>query len=911
MLKKIVEYLIAYTMRLLLKFRYRIRVEGLDKLTPEALNRPGGVIFMPNHPTYYIDPIIATLAVWPKFPIRPMIVEYMYYTPIVHQLMKFMNALPVPNFSSSSNSLKKKKSEKVIDTVISDLKNKENFLIYPAGKVKYTSIEAIGGASAVNRILQEAPEANVVLMRMKGLWGSRFSRAIVSHAPSFGEAMLDSLKIILKNLIFFTPRREVIIELELAPSDFPRNATRAELNKYLENWYNLPDGMTKQRGDLPGDSLVLVSYSMWGEKYLPLHDSSVSPDKEISIDNIPKPIQDKVTRKLAELRDCDPATIRPEMSLSSDLCLDSLDTAELVAFLHDQFDIEGIEANDLTTVGKIMAIASGEIVCHREVEEDTSDITKWNTPIDKHRVNIGQADTIIEAFLNQCTKAGNQIACADGRVGIQTFAKMKLRTVLLADQIRKLPGKYIGIMLPASVAANLIIFACQLAGKVPLMVNWTVGPRHLDSVVKLSNVEVVISSWAFIDKLSNVDLTGIEDNLLMIEDVVRGLSLSDKLKALFRSKCSTKSILKSFGADKLNGNNEAVLLFTSGTEGMPKGVPLTHHNILSNLRAGLSALEVFSTDIVYGILPPFHSFGFTISGILGLMAGVRVVYFPDPTDGKRLAHGFARWGITIMCGAPTFIKGMLKVATVEQIKSMRLCVTGAEKAPPELYEMLRQLGKDGCLIEGYGITECSPILTMNPIGGCPKGVGKPLPGIELCIVNPETDELLPQGERGLILAKGPNIFHGYLNPGLASPFHMIKDECWYKTGDLGFLDPDGVLTLSGRMKRFIKIGGEMISLAGIEEGLLQIGFKKGWPTSQDGPVLAICAKESLDHKTKITLFCVFNISLDDVNNALKEAGFSNIVKIANVVTLPELPIMGTGKINYRLLESTYLANEAI
>ena len=206
MLKKIVEYLIAYTMRLLLKFRYRIRVEGLDKLTPEALNRPGGVIFMPNHPTYYIDPIIATLAVWPKFPIRPMIVEYMYYTPIVHQLMKFMNALPVPNFSSSSNSLKKKKSEKVIDTVISDLKNKENFLIYPAGKVKYTSIEAIGGASAVNRILQEAPEANVVLMRMKGLWGSRFSRAIVSHAPSFGEAMLDSLKIILKN-----PRQAGII----------------------------------------------------------------------------------------------------------------------------------------------------------------------------------------------------------------------------------------------------------------------------------------------------------------------------------------------------------------------------------------------------------------------------------------------------------------------------------------------------------------------------------------------------------------------------------------------------------------------------------------------------------------------------------------------------------------------------
>lgn len=907
-MKKVVEYLIAYLFKIALWFRYRIRVVGLEKLTPDVLNRPGGVVFMPNHPTYYIDPIVATLAVWPKFPIRPMIVEYMYYLPLIHGLMKFMNALPVPNFSSSSNSVKRKKSEKVMQAVVADLKKGENFLLYPAGKVKHTAYEAIGGASAVHRVLQDAPEANVVFMRTKGLWGSSLSRAVISQAPSLGAFLAESAKVILKNLIFFTPRRTIVIELVAAPADFPRQGSRLEMNKYLENWFNQPDGLSKQRGELPGDSLVLVSYSMWGEKYLPLRDVNDSPDKEIAVNMIPSNIRTKVLNKLAELRECDVATIKPEMSLASDLGLDSLDTAELVAFLHDQFDISGVNVNDLTTVGKLMSIAASQTICQRAGEEEANhDQTKWDRPIEKFRVDIAPGDTIPEVFLNQCARAKNAIACADGRVGVQTFSKMKLRVVLLADKIKDLPGNYIGIMLPASVAANMLVLACQLAGKVPLMVNWTVGTRHLDSVVKLSNVETVISSWAFIDRLANVDLTGIDDRLLMVEDIVREISIVDKLKALYRSKLSTQSILKLFGADKLTKDNQAVLLFTSGTESMPKGVPLSHHNILSNLRSAVSALDLYSTDIIFGILPPFHSFGFTISGLLGLISGIRVFYFPDPTDGVRLAKLFSKWHITLMCGAPTFVKGMLKVATAEQMKSMRLCVTGAEKAPPELFQMLEQLGKKDFLIEGYGITECSPILTMNPLGGCPKGVGKALPGIELRIVKPETEEPLAIGQQGLILAKGPNIFSGYLNPGLNSPFTIFDGEKWYKTGDLGFLDDKGILTISGRMKRFIKLGGEMVSLASIEEALLHVGLQKGWPTSQEGPALAICAKEIADGKTKIILYCIFDISLDEVNASLKEAGFSNLVKVSSVVKLPELPVMGTGKINYRLLESE-LAN---
>jgi long-chain-fatty-acid--[acyl-carrier-protein] ligase len=238
---------------------------------------------------------------------------------------------------------------------------------------------------------------------------------------------------------------------------------------------------------------------------------------------------------------------------------------------------------------------------------------------------------------------------------------------------------------------------------------------------------------------------------------------------------------------------------------------------------------------------------------------------------------------------------------------MRLCVTGAEKAPADLFEMFASYGKSGCLVEGYGITECAPVLTMNPPGEASVGVGKALPGVELRIVSPETGSPFPVGERGLILAKGPNVFNGYLNPGLSSPFMAINGERWYKTGDLGYLDSNGNLTISGRMKRFIKLGAEMVSLASIEEALSQISIKKGWLKSQEAPSLAICAREIPGEKTKIFLFSKFDVSVDDANKSLKESGFSNLVRIFSVTTLPEIPIMGTGKINYRLLESEYLS----
>lgn len=907
MKKKITIKLITFFLRFLFWFRYRVTVKGIENLNPKVLNKKGGVLFLPNHPAVFVEPTLVTLATWNKYPVRPMIVDYFFHQPIVNPVMKMINALPIPNFDISSNSLKRKQSEEVINTVIEDLRLGDNFLVYPAGRTKNTNQEIIGGASAVHRIIQEVPEANIVLVRTKGMWGSIFSRALTGKAPPLFPTLFQGFKYILKNGIFFTPRRNVIIEFVPAPKDFPYQASRIELNRWLENWYNQPDGLTNQEGNHPGDSLVFVSHSIWKNDIPKILDKDSFDESSIDLGRIPEKTKQKVYQEISRIAQVDVDKLSPELRLDRDLGMDSLDTADLCSFIQGQFAVKSISPLKMNTVGKALGVASKQIECK---DDETGlaqvDFTKWNQPVKRERKKVAPGTTLPEVFLNNCSRMGKSVAAGDERAGILTYKEMKLRVILLAEYVKTLPGDYIGVLLPSSVAAYAVIMACQLAGKVPMLINWTMGRRHLQAVRHLSNVQVVLTSRAFIDKLENVDLHGVDDIMVMLEEVKNRFSLSDKLRALFRSYKGTQGILKAFGTDKLDENDKAVLLFTSGTESLPKGVPLTHKNVLSNLRQAFHSIELYSDDVMFGILPPFHAFGFTISGLMGILSGIRIVYSPDPTDGQKLAQIVKDWKVSLMCGAPTFLKSMLRAGEKGDFDTLRLCVTGAEKAPPELYQLAEEKGAGEAIYEGYGITECSPVLTINKPGKPQAGVGAPLDGIELRIVNPET--LKPQGvmARGLVLAKGPNIFSGYINPDVSPPFVTIDGEKWFKTGDLGHLDDENRLIISGRQKRFVKIGGEMVSLAAIEDALLQMAPKKGWPIAEDGPTLAVCAKEDVSDKTRIFLFTIFDTNVEEVNDALREAGFSTLVKVTSVFQLDGIPIMGSGKIFYRELESAYL-----
>lgn len=887
-------------LRLSLWFRYHVKVEGADKLNPSVLSKPGGILFLPNHPTVYVDPVLIATEIMKKYTIRPMVVEYMYYHPLINWIFKLLNALPIPDFVASSNSLKKKRANEMIDAVIQGLKHQDNFLIYPGGKVKHTAQEAVSG-SAVPHIINTSPETNVVLVRIKGLWGSSFSRALTGSTPDMFTTLLNGIMIILKNLLFFTPRREVTIEFVPAPADFPYQGSRLEINRYLQEWYNQPDGLEPTTEKQPGDTLCLVSYSMWREN-LP-HIYTPKPEEELDLKNVSKEIQERIKRKLSEMTEIPVDQILPSQSLAIDLGLDSLDTAELVSFLDDEYEVQGVPVSSITTVGKVMALAANQVSVKEKQNDGDLKPKNWK-PTQKKRERlmppIGQ--TIPEAFLNICSKKSSQNAIADPISGILTYSQAKMRVIILANYISKLPGQNIGILLPASATAYLLIFACQLAGKVPVMINWTVGPRHLKSVKELSNINVVLSSWAFLDRLENTEFTGIEDDIVFLEDVRRKLKITDKVKAFFQSKLSTRSILKSFGLDKLDPNSTAALLFTSGTESLPKGVPLSHLNILSNITSSVTTISLYTDDIFLGMLPCFHAFGFSVSGLLPFLSGCQAVYYPDPTDGKTLAKAIGNWSATLLCGPPTFLKGILRGAKGSDLDTLRIIVSGAEKMPEELSQQIKSK-TNSSIYEGYGITECSPVISANLTGDSKQGVGHALNGIEVGIVDMNTHQFLQQNEQGLILTKGPNVFQGYLNKDVKSPFITIENEVWYNTGDLGYLDDDRNLIISGRLKRFVKIGGEMISLSSIETALLELlSDKINDIIHCDGPQLAVCAKEESGIKTRLFLFTVFDFSAEDANRKLREAGFGNLIKVSQAFTVPTIPIMGTGKTHYRELE---------
>lgn len=538
------------------------------------------------------------------------------------------------------------------------------------------------------------------------------------------------------------------------------------------------------------------------------------------------------------------------------------------------------------------------------VPKSTIDYSTWNHPPSKReKLSLSLGYTIPETFLNVCARKGNENAIADPMTGILTYSQSKMRVILLADYISQLEGNNIGILLPSSVTAYLLIFACQLAGKTPVMINWTLGPRHLEFVKSLSKLEVILTSATFLNRLEKVDFNGLKDNFILLEDVKRDLNITAKIKAFYRSKLSTKSILKIFKADKLDANSTAVLLFTSGTEYTPKGVPLSHTNILSNIHGAVKTIEFFSDDIFFGMLPCFHSFGFTDTGLLPFLIGCKAVYYPDPTNSKELAIGIQKWNATILCTAPSFLKGIFKASKSIELNTLRLIISGAEKTPAELFQLVNEQTKSK-IFEGYGVTECSPVVTVNTSGDSNNGVGQPLVGVEIGIIDLSTNQFLPKNVQGVILVRGPNVFEGYLNQDVASPFIHIENQRWYNTGDLGFLNDKGNLILTGRLKRFVKIGGEMVSLSSIETALLENLIHKKFHDLEDkGPPLAVCAKEKAGEKTHLFLFSSVNITLDEVNKTLRETGFSYLIKISQVFPLPLIPLMATGKINYRELES--------
>ncbi|MCY2928916.1 MAG: AMP-binding protein, partial [Planctomycetota bacterium] len=402
------------------------------------------------------------------------------------------------------------------------------------------------------------------------------------------------------------------------------------------------------------------------------------------------------------------------------------------------------------------------------------------------------------------------------------------------------------------------------------------------------------TSRQLVERLSQrgSDFSGIADRLVYLEDVRGRITLGQKLSAALTARFAPRSLAPKSIPDTI------AILFTSGSESLPKAVPLTSGNVLTNLRDVLKRIELRKTDRLIGFLPPFHSFGLSTGMLVPLCMNLPVIHHTDPTQGPMLARLIEAYKVTVVLGTPTFLAGILRAATPGQLASLRLAVTGAEKCPPAVYAAFSAACPGARVVEGYGITECSPIVSFSDYDTPQPGtIGKPLPSIEYALVHPETNQRVGPGVPGVLLVRGPSIFPGYLGEA-PSPFVEFEGKNWYRTGDLVTSDPAGCLTFAGRLKRFVKLGGEMISLPAIESVLFTVHARSIDPDK--GPILAVEATAT--DPPELVLFSTLPLSRADVNDALRSAGLSGLHGIRRVINLEAIPVLGTGKTDYRALK---------
>jgi len=862
--------------RFLVRLRYKVEVRGLD-----ALPKNQGFVFLPNHPAE-VDPLIIMTELFATYRPRPFVLEKFYEMPGLNFLMKVTKALAVPDTDDGAGSFKLRRIEKALDVCVSDIKNHESFLFYPAGRLMRSGLEDLRGASGLHALLKRNPKLPVVLVTSTGLWGSRFSTALTAgNTPDMVSVLKQCILDLLKNLIFFTPRRKVLVEFTLPGFDFPVSSDKQTLNAWMNQKLN-------HRGEEP---LTLVSRYFFANSLPQIAEKKTVTISEEPIDETVKSI---VFKEVSRRTNRDINEIDLEMSLAEDLGLDSLDRAEFLGFLDEQFHQSDVEVTEITSVYSLVRLAQGKV--KSDSSPTVSTPKEWLSP--RKAVQPATGNTVQECFLNACDRYTNTPAIGDEISGVLSYQRLKIGALALASVIRELPGNRIGLLMPASAGADVLIFATLLSGKIPVMINWTLGPKNLEAVKNVSEVQTVLTSRRFLDRAGDIDLGSIEPLLIYLEDLrSERINLVVKLKAVWDAKKSASSLMRELNLDLIKPEDPAVILFTSGSESVPKGVPLSHFNVLKNIVHALETLKVQDSDVFYGFLPPFHSFGFTVTSILPVITGIRCAYYPNPTDSRRLASGVEKWKISLMCGTPSFLRGILKAILPGQGKSLRYLLAGAEKADDELFFLVDNLKNGARLLEGYGITECSPIITVNHEDKPRAGVGYPLRTTELLIVDTENLTPLAQGERGLILVLGDSVFSGYLDAS-KNPFVTINNKTYYNTGDLGFLNPDGALVLAGRLKRFVKIAGEMISLPAMEDALLEF-----YPATEEGPSFAVEALEMDGERPIIALFCLQQEDLEVVNSNLRSKGFSALGRINQIRVVEKIPLLGTGKTDYRSLKT--------
>ncbi len=464
-----------------------------------------------------------------------------------------------------------------------------------------------------------------------------------------------------------------------------------------------------------------------------------------------------------------------------------------------------------------------------------------------------------------------------------TYSKLITRCFILGEQIAEETkhGEYVGFMLPNMVSSIVTFFAMQAFGRVPAMLNFSTGGKNFIAACKVAELKIIYTSKRFIDsaKLQHLVLAAEENGIKIIylEEVAKKITLIDKLKGGLRAKfCKKISAAKA--------DDAAIILFTSGSEGTPKGVVLSHQNIQSNRFQLASRVDFGSKDVVFNALPIFHSFGLTGGTILPILSGIKTFFYPSPLHYRIVPELVYDTNATIMFGTNTFLSNYARFAHAYDFYSLRYVFAGAEKLDEETRKIWSE--KFGVRIfEGYGATETSPALATNtPMHNKPGSVGRLMPGIRF-----KLEEIAGITDGKKLFVAGPNIMKGYLleqNPGKITP----PLDGWYDTGDIVAIDEKGYISIKGRAKRFAKIAGEMVSLTAVE-----IYLSKFFPQSSHAIVALPDAKKG-EQLVLLTTHQTLNRS--EILTFFREGQISELAVPREIIAVEKLPLLGTGKVDY-------------
>lgn len=858
----------------LLSLRYRVRIMGLDVVRQKGR---AGILFLPNHPAL-VDPVILMAHLQPYFAPGSLADRDQIGSPIMGWIARKLGAKPLPDVAKYGEACKAE-VERVITECTEDLRKGGNLLLYPSGRLMRSRNEDLGGNSAVEVILERVPNARVVLLRTRGLWGSSFSRAS-GKQPHFGDAFIKGFWRWLANGIFFMPRRKVFIEC-FEPETLPRTEGRQALNRTLEAYYNQDTSPA-----------LHVPYGWWeAEGIRELPDPPLG-HLEGNAQDVPAAIRATVEAQLKELTGV--SVLKDEHQLARDLGLDSLKRMELQIWLEQEFAAPPCDPEALRTVADALLSASGVGLSSGLTELKPVPPSWFSVPED-WVPNVPKGSTITEVFLRQASQDPTRPVLADQMGGVKSYRDVITAVLALKPLLSSFKGEYLGIMLPASSGAAVLYLAALFAGKTPVMVNWTVGERNLSHTLELLGVKHVLTAGQLLTKLQSqgLKLEGIRDRFILLEEAGRNISKITKIFAWLQARYCWASLRS------VQSHDTAVVLFTSGSESLPKAVPLSHANILANVRDIEKIFHPRPTERIIGFLPPFHSFGLTGTVILPLLSGIRVVYHANPTEGATLARLIEAYRVSLLVGTPTFLANVVRAAEDEQLCSLRLAISGAEKCPETLFETLERRWPGMKVLEGYGITECSPVVSVNYEDAPRRGtIGKPLESVQIAVRKVEGEGRAKPGETGMLLVRGPSIFGGYLHYEGPSPFEEFESKLWYRTGDLVREESDGSLVFAGRLKRFVKLGGEMVSLPAVEEALV----KRYGREEDTEPMLAVEATPS-ETNPELVLFTVRDIPREACNTVIREAGLSSIHSLRHIKRIEKIPTLGTGKTDYRALKA--------